>query len=191
MSRFGRRPDDGHEWRGRSLELPDAGAVTWKVLWDAVALPDPPPGTGAMVALGLDGIRVGLKGDPTSTYHGVRHGRWVQIRQSRAGRGTVMVVWVGAMAPSLAITPDGDRLVAANAPAAVSDLVAGLVPNRVWRDVECRGGPGGIVTRRPVGSRFPQGWMYDLWLAEAVAGAVGAPPLGDAGGDPATWQVPV
>ncbi|MCU1365182.1 MAG: hypothetical protein JWL72_2122 [Ilumatobacteraceae bacterium] len=165
--------------------------MTWKVLWDAIALPDPPPGTGAMVALGLDGIRVGYKGDPTSTYHGRRHGRWVQIRQTRAGRGTVMVVWVGAMAPPLAITPDDGRLVAASGPPVVGALVARLGQNRVWNDVECRGGPDGIVTRRPVGSRFPQGWMYDLWLAEAIAQAVGAPALADFGGDPAGWQVPV
>lgn len=164
--------------------------MPWTVVWEAVAIPDPPPGTGAMTAVGLDGLKVGMKNDPTSVYHGVRHGRWVQIRQVRTKRGQAMIVWVGAAAPDMALTGNGGILVAVSAPPVVTSFVDGLVEARVWNGVRCAGGPRGIVTHRAVSNRFPQGWMFDLWLAEALASATAAPPLASLRGDPATWPIP-
>lgn len=164
--------------------------MPWKVVWEAIAIPDAPPATGAMAAVGLNGIKVGFKNDPTSVYHGFRHGRWVQIRQERTKRGQVMIVWIGVAAPIFSLVGDDGVLVAIDAPAAVTGLVDGLVEARVWNGLRCHGGAHGIVTRRMVSNRFPQGWMFDLWLAEAVAGVTAAPPLALRPGDPASWMVP-
>lgn len=153
-------------------------------------MPDAPPATGAMAAIGLAGIKVGGKDDPTSIYHGTRHGRWVQIRQERTGRGHVMIVWVGVAAPAFGLRGDDGVMVTIDGPAQVSALVDGLVPARVWNGVQCTGGQHGIVARRTVTNRFPQGWMYDLWLVEALAEATGATPLAESDRDPVTWAVP-
>ncbi|MCU1392303.1 MAG: hypothetical protein JWM34_731 [Ilumatobacteraceae bacterium] len=180
-----------HEWQGRSLELPDAGAVTWKVVWDALAVDDPPGPTG-MGPIGLRSVRVATKDDPTSVYHGERHGHWVQIRQMRSGRELVMMVWVGVAAADFTIVGADGRLVALPDEGEVPPLPDELVDARVWNGLRCTGDALGIVTRRVVSNRFPQGWMYDLWLAEALAVETGAVPLPapGAGDDPATWLVP-
>jgi hypothetical protein len=39
-----------------------------------------------------------------------------------------------------------------------------------------RGGPDGVVARRPISMRGQQaGWAYDLWLCERLASALGVP----------------
>jgi hypothetical protein len=69
--------------------------------------------------------------------------------------------------------PDDGALVADDAAAA--DLVSGFAPSRAWDDMALRGGPEGVVARRPISMRGQQaGWVYDLWLCERLAGALGA-----------------
>ena len=183
---FGGRRAKAQEWHGRSAELADAGLYPWQVLWEALAIAHPAEGGGAMAPLGLRGLRVGFKNDPTSVYHGERHGRWVQVRQAEAGRGRMqMIVWVGAVLPSFDVVADHGRLVGQNAP----PLIAAQSPSDVWQDMECRAGSSGIVARRTVKATQSQGWLYDLWLAEALA--VGAPSQPAFAGDPVDWQLPI
>ena len=185
MALFGGKRDSAKEWRGRSAELEDAGVKPWQVVWEALAMPVPDPGGGAMSALGLRGLRVGGRGDPTSTFHGERHGRWVQIRQIDLGHGRLqMLVWVGSDSPSYAIAASDGRLVAHAAPT----VIARQSRAHVWNDMECHAGSFGIVVHRTVTTNQPQGWMYDLWLAEALA--AGTPPLPPLPGDPAEWPLP-
>jgi hypothetical protein len=42
-----------------------------------------------------------------------------------------------------------------------------------WRALEVHAGPDGILARRPV-TAHPQGYLYDLWLIERLADALGA-----------------
>jgi hypothetical protein len=192
MGLFKRRSsrEDPAKWRGRSPELPDAGAVSWQVLWEAIALPEAAPGSGAMAPLGLAGVRVGGHGDPVNTYHGVRRGHWVQIREAALEHGLAMVVWVGVAAPPFVINGAGGVLSARDAPDEVVAMLARLSRSEVWDGTECVGGPHGIISRRAVSSHEPQGWMYDLWLAEALARATDARPFAYLPGDPADWPLP-
>ena len=184
---FGSKRAKGQEWRNRSAELADAGAFPWQVLWEALAVPVADPNGGAMAPPGLRGLHVGGRGDPTSTYHGERHGRWVQIRQDDRGHGRMeMIVWVGAAPAPFAVVTAQGRLVGQNAPS----LIAMQSPSRVWNDMDCRAGSFGIIVRRIVTATQPQGWMYDLWLAEALAQVTGAAPIPPLPGDPALWTVP-
>jgi hypothetical protein len=85
-----------------SAGVVDAGAMPWRMVWDLLVPGGDPraPATGAMAPLGLHGVHVGARGDPTSTYHGVRHSRWVQVRQARTDRRRLaMIVWIGVRAP--------------------------------------------------------------------------------------------
>jgi hypothetical protein len=58
----------------------------------------------------------------------------------------------------------------------VEEVVAGLAPApETWRDLEVEGGPDQIVARRPITMRGnQQGYVYDLWLLERLADALGA-----------------
>jgi len=189
--------EDPAKWRGRSPDLPDGGTVSQQVMWEAIALPEAAPGSGAMAPLGLApvglapvglaGVRVGGRGDPINIYHGVRRGHWVQIREAALERGQAMVVWVGVAAPPFVINGASGVLVARDAPDEVVAILARLVRSEVWDGMECVGGPHGIISRRAVSSHESRGWMYDLWLAEALADGTGAKPFAFLPGDPADW----
>jgi hypothetical protein len=56
----------------------------------------------------------------------------------------------------------------------VEEVLAGLTPAPdVWHKLEVEGGPDGIVARRP-NTAHPQGYVYDLWLAERLADRLGS-----------------
>ena len=84
-------------------------------------------------------------------------------------------VRVQAPVPPFRVRESDHRPVAEpGAPPEVEDVLAGVEPDRsVWRDVEIDGGPDGITARRPV-KAHPQGYVYDLWLAERLADRLGA-----------------
>jgi hypothetical protein len=73
------------------------------------------------------------------------------------------------------ICAESGRLVAEpGAVPEVEEALGELAPaTKVWRDVVVEGGPDGIYARRPVTSH-PQGYVYDLWLAERLAERLGA-----------------
>lgn len=57
-----------------------------------------------------------------------------------------------------------------------------------WTDMAAQAGPEGIVFERP-STTAPEFWIYDLWLAEAIARALDLPALPDARIGPA-WTIP-
>jgi hypothetical protein len=167
--------------RGRAAEIADAGAVPWEVLWEALTLDlRDQRGDDLSRALGLELIDWR---DPSADFGGsrmvgVRHGRQVEIRIGHTTRGFnqqgVQVTLVRAATPSFALAAANGAFVADHAAAA--GLVGGCAPSRAWDDMNLRGGPEGVVARRPISMRGQQaGWAYDLWLCERLASALGVP----------------
>lgn len=171
---------------GRAAEIADAGAVPWEVLWEALKLPAPDPCDNGLAA------ELGLRDedwlDPAfdiggTRMIGVRNSRQVEIRMGHTTRGLnvggVQITWVRAATQPFAVTADDGALVADDA--AVANLVSGFAPSRAWDDMVLSGGDEGVVARRPISMRGQQaGWVYDLWLCERLAGALGtALPVAD------------
>jgi len=171
------------EMRGRAAEIADAGALGWEVVWEALKT-EPPAENASTVTqeLGLGeerSVRVGYeKSLPGTEFSGTRHGRSVALRigivPSIRGKG-MNEVEVDVAVAAFRINAEGGRLVAeSGAMPEVEDVLAELAPSpKVWRDVVVEGGPDGIRARRPVTSH-PQGYVYDLWLAERLADRLGA-----------------
>ena len=171
------------EMRGRAAEIADAGALGWEVVWEALKT-EPPAENASTVTqeLGLGeerSVRVGYeKSLPGTEFSGTRHGRSVALRigivPSIRGKG-MNEVDVDVAVAAFRINAEGGRLVAeSGAMPEVEDVLAELAPSpKVWRDVVVEGGPDGIRARRPVTSH-PQGYVYDLWLAERLADRLGA-----------------
>jgi hypothetical protein len=87
-----------------------------------------------------------------------------------------MVVWVSAATPPLSIRASDGRLsVEGTATPEVAAFVAGLQAQpKLWKNVHLVGGPEGIVVKRPLKTFVhPQGWIFDLWLAEHLAHLAG------------------
>jgi len=120
-----------------------------------------------------------------SRLFGQRYGRQVEIRIGARDHGFkssgAMVTWVRVSTSDWGAAGDRDGRVAADmsAPVGVEGVLGVMtaVPE-VWRDVQIRGGAEGIVIMRKIGIKVhPQGYLYDLWLAERLADAIGAPAL--------------
>jgi hypothetical protein len=81
--------------------------------------------------------------------------------------------------PELHVRSEGGQLRASErSPAELHAALAGLSRDKRWEGVEVKGGPEGItVFHRLEGGRSAgtQGYLDDLWLAEALA-ALLAPP---------------
>ena len=181
-------PADIAQWRGRSRALPDAGAARWELLM--AALETAPGGAWPMGGLGLERADLGgralgnfdVGGD---RYFGLRYGRQVEVRMGLRDHGWsgagAMVTWL-----RVATEPwrsegsiDGRLAVDAAAPSRVAGALAALTPAPVvWHGVILQGGPEGIVAFRKITGRVhPQGYLYDLWLAERLADVLAAPAL--------------
>ena len=100
---------------------------------------------------------------------GERLGRPVEIRidadRYRTRIGDVAV-------PELHVrSEDGQLLASERSPAELGAALAGLSRDKRWEGVEVKGGPDGITVfhRLPRGGPETQGYLDDLWLAEAVA----------------------
>jgi hypothetical protein len=173
--------------RGRAAEIADAGAVPWEVLWEALKLVSPDPGADSLageLGLGMEdwidpAVELGQR------LPGVRDGRQVEIRIGHTTRGFndggVQITWVRAATPRFALTAEDGALVADHP--SVTGLVGVFAPSRAWDDMTLRGGPEGVVARRPIRMRGQQaGWAYDLWLCERLAAMLGSPlPIGELG----------
>ena len=139
-------------------------------------------GADMMAPLGLRMTampRVGIENRfGSGTGHGTRVEGATVLEGDRMGHavrielGSAQTTSVAARVPPFRIEPEGERLVAAaETPAPVRELLAGLGPSPRWgklRRVE--GGAGGIVIERKVDA--DNGWMWDLWLAERLAEAL-------------------
>jgi hypothetical protein len=165
--------------RGRAAEIADAGAVPWQVLWEALKIDAPGEHLTSELGLEMDDWADGTN-DPMGGQRmfGVRDGRQVEIRMGHTTRGLnvriVQVTWVRAATPECALKADDGALVADHD--GLAELVCGVERSRAWDGIELRGGPEGIVARRPTTTRGQNaGWAYDLWLCERVARALGTP----------------
>jgi hypothetical protein len=168
--------------RGRSAEIEDPGAYGWEVVWEALKT-EPPADKPSTITqeLGLDReleLRTGGEMGGTE-FSGSRNGREVALRlgvvpSALRGRAFNEVQASGAVTP-FRISSEKGRLVAeAGAPPEVEGVLAALDPaSGVWKQVEVEGGPAGILARRPP-KAHPQGYVYDLWLVERLAGALGS-----------------
>jgi hypothetical protein len=171
------------EMRGRAAEISDPSPFGWEVLWEALKteLPADEPATLTQ-ELGL-----GEEREIISTYRdcgyatefsGIRHGRRVALRMGVIprirGNGYNEVHITVSLAPFRLRAADGRPTVEAGASPELVGVLAGLTaaPD-VWRKLEVDAGPDGIVARRPV-TAHPQGYLYDLWLAERLADQLGA-----------------
>jgi hypothetical protein len=104
---------------------------------------------------------------------GRRHGREVEVRL----QASQYVTNISGSLPAGEANGDGrsGRLGAlAGAPPALERAVADLPSDQRWRSVELTTGPDGVsVTRKARSSDAGESrWLYDLWLAERIAGAL-------------------
>ena len=162
---------------GRAAEIADPGAYDWEVVWEALKTEPPADDASALTQeLGLTSeqeIQQDTSDMPATEFGGNRHGRAVTLRlgvvpSSWRGRG-VTEVHVGEPVAPFRIIADGGRLAAEpGAPPEVEEFLAGLEPSEAWNKVEIEGGPDGILARHPL-TAHPQGYVYDLWLAERLA----------------------
>jgi hypothetical protein len=124
-------------------------------------------------------IRVGPRGfgdgkqgravGPT-VMQGKRHGLPVRVELDSGEQ----VTKVGKSAPAFELSEAKGRLHAgSNAPAPVRTLVEKLKPSQQWRGIDkVEAGERGIVVNRS--GSTPNGWMWDLWLAERLVEALDA-----------------
>ncbi len=97
---------------------------------------------------------------------GTRHGRRVEV-QVTAGKSVTALEFAG---PAFEVRSAGGKLEAEpGAPTAVAGALKGLRKAKRWRGIEVRGAEDAIVVTRT--SDASRGWLYDLWLAERIAGS--------------------
>lgn len=100
---------------------------------------------------------------------GKRHGREVEVRID-ADRYRTKVA--AAAVPEFHVRSDDGRLRASErSPALVHETVGALSQDSRWEGVEVKGGGDGITVFRHFGrlGSSQQGYLDDLWLAEALA----------------------
>jgi hypothetical protein len=170
------------EMRGRAAEISDPAGLGWEVLWEALKTEPPADDASTLTQeLGLNeerSIRLGYERSlPGAEFSGMRHGRFVALRigvvAGVRGKAVNEVQVDAPVAPFEIHAKDGRLVALPGATGEVEELLAELAPApKVWRDVVVEGGPDGIRVRRPVTSH-PQGYVYDLWLAERLADRLG------------------
>jgi hypothetical protein len=171
--------------RGRAAEIADPGGLDWDVVWEALKTEPPAEDPSTITQeLGLDQEQEieqpygGPASSRATAFSGTRHGRPVALRIGVVPgirQKGVNEVQVGAPVAPFRVREDGGRPVAEpGATPEVEEVLGELAPAaEVWRKLEIEGGPEGILARRPV-TAHPQGYVYDLWLAERLAERLGA-----------------
>jgi hypothetical protein len=170
--------------RGRAAEISDPGALGWDVVWEALKTEPPDEDSLRLTQeLGLDSEqeveqRFGGRGSDRATeFSGTRHGRQVALRigvvPGIRQKGVNEVQLTAAVAPFHVREADGRPVADPGAMPEVDEVLSELAPSPdVWRKVDVKGGPDGIVARRPV-TAHNQGYVYDLWLIERLADRLG------------------
>ena len=185
---------------GSAAQIPDAGAIGWPSLLDALSTRridpdksdrDSGPGNSVAETLGLQSPTAVGRFEPTLIY-GVRHGRQVFIRigidetylTSFATRHMRQITVLRVDVPDFELVGERGVLRAESAEAAVSAglraVLQALRPSpEVWDRLLVVGGAEGIVASRPVPHRVRVRfqWLYDLWLVERIADVLRAPAL--------------
>jgi hypothetical protein len=175
---------------GSAAAISDPGRVPWRDLLDALAVqPEGPYHEGWM------GTMLGLqtKWSTSSTVlephrmWGVRHGHNVQIQlgpDEKVEGGTELysnkhiraIIDIEAVLPPFEVTGENGRLSAhGDVPPAVTEVLRGLQSSpEVWQKLTVTAGPTGIRSSRPSVGDVLNCWLYDLWLCERLAAALGA-----------------
>ena len=170
--------------RGRAAEIADAGAVPWEVLWEAMKVVAEDPQAASLThELGLevsDQVRFGFAGTDGSRmrgdrYHGLRHGRQVEIRVQAATHGIratpIQATWVRTATAAFAATASGGTFSIGDdaTGAAATDAIMSLGESPAWDHLVVRGGADGVVAQRRTTMHGQNvGWLYDLWLLERL-----------------------
>jgi hypothetical protein len=192
--------------RGRALEIADAGAVPWEVLWEAMKVADPDPGASSLThelglavsdqqRFGFSGTSDDLRGD---RYHGTRHGRQVEIRIQAATSGLratpIQATWVRTATAAFAAGAGGGTFAMQEdaTGGAATDAIMSLQTSPAWDHLVLRGGPDGVVAQRRT-TMYGQnvGWLYDLWLVERLLEVLpgAALPAADVAARPLPYRV--
>jgi hypothetical protein len=169
--------------RGRAAEIADPGAFGWEVVWEALKTEPPAEDPSTITQEHGLGEEHDIVQDyaemPATEFSGTRNGRRVALRMGVVpsmwrGRGAYEVHLEAPVLPFRVREEDGRLVAEPGAPPEVEAFLASLAPApAVWREVAVEGGPDGILARRPV-TAHPQGYVYDLWLAERLADRLGA-----------------
>ena len=133
---------------------------------------------------------------------GTRDGRQVFIRMGpdeKIEGGTTMlsnrhircITVLRVDSPSFNVISEGGELrVSDDSPAEIRGVIEPLKADEVtWSDARIAGGAKGIVAARAAIDGTMGSWVYDLWLCERIAEALGLPSLNPARVGPA-WKVP-
>lgn len=99
-------------------------------------------------------------------FEGTRDGRGVHVQIEH---GT-SIVHVAAPAPEFKARSRYGRLEAEDGGDRIQSALASLPVSNRWTGVKVSGGSEGITIRRR--TRSNESWVYDLWLAEALAGSM-------------------
>ena len=99
-------------------------------------------------------------------FEGTRHGRGVHV-QIEDGTS---IVHIATPAPDFKAKSRYGRLQATEGGEQVEHALASLPVSNRWTGVKISGGADGITIARKTKSN--ESWVYDLWLAEALAGTM-------------------
>jgi len=175
---------------GSAASIADAGQVPWRDLLDALAVE--PEGN---YHEGWMGTMLGLKTKwSTSTtvleahrMWGHRSGREVKIRlgpDEKIEGGTELysnkhiraITTIEVALPAFELAGDGGAVSAeSDVPTEVQGVLAQLRPSpEIWDKVRITAGPSGITANRPAVIDPLNSWLYDLWLCERIAAALGS-----------------
>jgi len=174
---------------GSAASITDAGQVPWRDLLDALAVE--PEGS---YHEGWMGTMLGLKTKwSTSTtvleahrMWGPRHGREVKIRlgpDEKIEGGTELysnkhiraITTIEVALPEFELAGDAGTVRAlGEVPAPVATVLKQLRPSpEIWHKLTVKAGPAGITANRPAAIDPLNSWLYDLWLCERIATALG------------------
>ena len=170
--------------RGRAEDITDPGALGWEVVWEALKTEPPADEPSTLTQeLGLDQERdvdpaYGERSSSGIEFSGTRYGRHVALRigvvPGVRGKGVNEVQVDAPVAPFHVHEEDGRLAAEPGAVPEVEEVLAEVAPApKTWRKLDIQGGPGGILARRPV-TAHSQGYVFDLWLVERLAGRLGA-----------------
>ena len=112
------------------------------------------------------GMRMTHEMEGPMIFEGTRHGRGVHV-QIEDGQS---VVHVAAPAPEFKAKSRYGKLQATEGGEQVAQALASLPVSNRWTGVKVSGGAEGITIARKTKSN--ESWVYDLWLAEALAGTM-------------------
>jgi hypothetical protein len=113
----------------------------------------------------MDG-RMNTRMEGPMVFEGTRHDRAVRV-QVEGGTSTVHVA---VAAPDFKARSRDGRLTAEQGDERLQRALAELPASNRWTGVKLSGDRDGITIRRRTKSN--ESWVYDLWLAEALAGAI-------------------